>query len=180
MPLAPDAAAPDVPVRILLGSFAIGAADELHDLVRAAHGGNPEAVSAVVERVRPAARVVWPHVPQALVVPVPGHLPGPVHPLLQAVAAEIATVRGWHQANVLRRRSPGPEAKAGGDRDPEAEAATLEVRLPTSRGAIVLVDDVVRTGASLRACAGAIRATGDDRVVVAVVLAAAKGAGPGG
>jgi hypothetical protein len=180
MPLAPDTAAPDIPVRILLGSFSIGAADELHDLVRAAHGGSPEAVSAVIECVRPAARSVWPHITEAFVVPVPGHLPGPVHPLLQAVSAEIATARGWHQSDVLRRRSPGPEAKAGGDRDPEAEATTLEVRRPTSPAAIVLVDDVVRTGASLRACVGAIRATGDGRVVVAVVLAAATGEAPGG
>jgi hypothetical protein len=180
MPRALDTTAPDVPVRILLGSFSIGVADELHDLVRAAHEGKPEAVSTVLERVRRAARLVWPHIPEALVVPVPGHMPGPVHPLLRAISAEIATVRGWDQADVLRRRRPGPEAKAGGDRDPEAEATTLEVRRPTSPAAIVLVDDVVRTGASLRACVGAIRAGGDGRVVVAVVLAAARGVGPGG
>jgi predicted amidophosphoribosyltransferase len=119
---------------------------------------------------------MWPEHPEAIVVPVPRHLPGPAHSLLTTVSREIATVRGWHEAeDALRRIGRAPEAKVGGTRDPEVEAATLEWRVPSHDGVIVLIDDVVRTGATLRACAVAIRAAGDRRSVVAIAVAAAIG-----
>jgi Phosphoribosyl transferase domain len=159
---------------VLLGSFAVAGEDPLHALIRAARGGDPRAVSEVIDRTRGAAPSCWPRVTDAVVVPVPGHVPGAAAPLLLAVARELADARGWTCADdALRRRHPAPEAKSAPPREPGAEAGTLEWRSPPRGRTVVLVDDVVRTGATLAACVAAIRAALDDREVVAVVLAAA-------
>jgi phosphoribosylpyrophosphate synthetase len=158
----------------VLGSFPVGGADGLHELIRAARAGDPAAISDVLDHVRRAAPTVWPEIAAGVVVAVPGHLPGPAHPLLAAVSEEIAAVRGWrHVVGALRRHSPAPEGKAGGARAPAAEASTLEWRRPERGRAIILVDDVVRTGATLQGCARCIRVAGDERTVVAIALAAA-------
>jgi hypothetical protein len=163
-----------IPIRILLGSFRLGAADPLHALVRAARDGDPAAVADVVQRARQAAAATWEDLDDAVVVPVPPHVPRVPHPLLLAIAAELADVRGWSSAaDALRRDRPAPEGKTADARDLDPEVETLHWQPPPYGAVIVLLDDVVRTGATLRVGAEAIRRAGDRRRVVAIGLAAA-------
>jgi phosphoribosylpyrophosphate synthetase len=162
-----------MPIAILLGTISTASDDRLHALVQAARAGDAVALSTVIDQVRLAALDLWPDIHSAVVAGVPGHRPGPANPLVLAVGDELAGIRGWDYApDALRRISPAPEAKAGGPRDSLAEASTLEwVGAP--RGAsIVLVDDVVRSGSTLRACATTIHAAGDHRPIFAIAIAA--------
>ena len=165
----------DVPTVVLLGSFVLGTTDPLHDLIRAARMGDPKAMLKITGKIRRASRRVWPGITDAILVPVPRHMPGPAHELVRAACEEIAVARGWPVATdaVMRTRS-APEGKTGAARDPEAEATTLTWVASTPGSAIVLVDDVVRTGSTIRACAMAVRASGDQRRVLAIALARVK------
>ena len=160
---------------ILFGSFALDAPDPLHDLVRTARAGSPEAILEIVSGVRREVTALWPELSDATVVPVPRHVPGPAHGLVVAVCDAIADARGWRMAaDSLRRTRPAPEGKVGGTRDPETEAATLTWDGSTPGPVIVLVDDVVRSGATMNACVSAVRASGDERTLLAVALARAE------
>lgn len=163
-----------VPLRVMLGSFPAREADGLHRLIRAARSGDSRAVADLLDRVSRAAPAVWPGVTDALAVPVPGHLPGATHPLVLAVARAVARARDWDYAeDALRRARPAPEAKAAGARDLTAEVATLEwVPWPLGR-VVVLIDDVVRSGTTLRSCADAMRAAGETRNLLAIAAAEA-------
>ena len=169
-----------VPAEIVLGSFHVSGAGGLHRLIRAARRGDPGAVGVVVDRLGRSIGSIWPTITNAVVVPVPGHLPALDVPLVQVAAREIATRRGWVCAEeALRRLLPAPAAKTGPVRDPRAEVESLRWIAPMHGSTIVLVDAVVRTGTTLRVCAEAIRAAGDGRDVVAIALTAAiAGDGP--
>jgi len=170
----------EVPTTVLLGSFPVGAEGGLHALIRDARQGQPAALEVVLRAVAAAADHVWPEIGRGLVYPVPGHLAGGFSPLVRAAAEIIARRRGWElDLDGLVRLRPSPEAKLGGPRDPEAEAQTLWVRprASTFRQApqtIVLVDDIVRSGASLIACAEAVRRSGVDGRVVAAAISRAS------
>jgi predicted amidophosphoribosyltransferase len=167
-----------MPIAILLGTISTAVDDPLHDLVRAARTGDAAAFSEVIDRVRLLAPDTWPDIRSAVVAGVPGHRPGPANRLVLAVAEELAGARGWsHARDALRRIQPAPEAKTGGIRAAPAEAATLAWATPPEGIAIVLVDDVVRSGTTLDACAAAIRAASDQRPIVAVAVARSAVAG---
>lgn len=162
-----------VATRVLLGTFSADFADPLHALVRAARAGDRTALSEVVDRIRLVAWTIWPEIESAVIVGVPGHRPGPTNRLILEVAGELAVIRGWtHVRNRLRRCRSATEAKVGGPRDASADATTLEWVPAPGGAAIILLDDVVRTGTTLRACAASIRVAGDRRRLVALAVAA--------
>jgi predicted amidophosphoribosyltransferase len=157
----------------VLGTFTARPADPLHDLIRAARDGDRTAAGHIIDGAREAAPRLLPGVTDAVVIPVPSHAVGTASLLVQAAAMAIARARGWWYAPAsLRRRDPVAEAKAGGTRDVAAEAATIDWIAPRQGRRIVLFDDVLRTGMSVRVCAEAIRSAGDPREVVAVAMAA--------
>ena len=172
-----DRPAPEVPTHVLLGSFIRSGQDPLHELIRGARSGDEDAVDRLLNAVRDAAGSAWGDIADAVVVAVPGHLEGGALGLVTAMARVVAEARGWSVAtdDLGRARAVG-EAKAGDARDTAAELESLAWRAGAASSAevIVLVDDVVRTGETLRACVAAIRAAGDPRRVVAVVAAQAE------
>jgi predicted amidophosphoribosyltransferase len=108
--------------------------------------------------------------------------------LVAAEAAEVATwvpatpahrrARGYDQAELLARRCAaalavparrllvrrGDRSQTGLDRRQRLAGPDLRARRPVT-GTVLLVDDVVTTGASLATAAGALRAVGADRVL---------------
>jgi predicted amidophosphoribosyltransferase len=169
----PPSPASAVTTRILLGTFAAGHADPLHLLIRAARAGDRVAVSEVIDRVRVVAWAAWPGIQSAVVVAVPGHRAGPANRLNLEVASELGLIRRWnHAPGALRRWRRAPEAKFGGARDAMAEATTMEWVSADGGEAIILVDDVIRTGLTLQACAATVRASGDRRRIVGLAVAA--------
>ena len=175
-----------VPLAVLLGSFPVWQVDGLHALIQAARLGDPRAVESELAGVADALPEAWPDLHTALVYAVPGHQPGGSSPLVEAAAGSIAARRGWQlRLGALTRSRPSPQGKRGGERNPTSESSTLSVTASGSAGddraaAIVLVDDVVRSGASLLACAEAIRGSSDVRPIVAIVIGRAARDAPEG
>ena len=165
-----------VPLAVLLGSFQVGQDDGFHALIQASRRGDPRAVEAVLAGVADAVPEAWPDLRTALVYAVPGHQPGGSSTLVDAAATIFAQRRAWElDLLALTRVRPSPEAKLGGARDPVSESLTLSVTARRSARrddaeVIVLFDDVVRSGASLLACADAVRRSGDARTIVAIVI----------
>ena len=176
-----------VPEVAALATFPRGSPSRLHDLARAFHEGDPAAsdeVAALVAaylaghggRRLPAAASSE----RVAAVAVPGHLAGsvnrPVERLLERLGLEVATLVAWPGA--LVRIAEAPEARDGdGPRDPAAEAATLRWhvdRLDGAVGGILLVDDVVRTGATFEAAMLAAPAGLRERIVPLAVFRASE------
>jgi hypothetical protein len=161
---------------IVLGSFRPDRTGPVHATIRALRTGR-DGEPAVTARLPATVGGAWPEVRDAVVVPVPGHLVGGASAAVERLAVAIADLRHWRLAReALRRVQPSAEGKAGPARDPAAESATLDWARPAG-AVVVLVDDVVRSGATIRACTLAIRATGDVRDIRVIALGRAHVAG---
>ncbi|MFO7173667.1 MAG: phosphoribosyltransferase family protein [Bacillota bacterium] len=121
-----------------------------------------------------AVRRRWPDPPFAAVVPVPLH-PGRRRRRGFNQAEDLARVLGRELGLPLetrwlaRVRSGAPQARLGrAGRQGNAEAAFVAEGVPPGAH-LLLVDDVLTTGATARAAASALRAAGAGQVSVAVV-----------
>ena len=155
--------------------------DPGHDLLRAFRSGDP-AAAARVEAAARAALDALPDLapPGTLAVAVPGHLVGSRNAPCAALLRAIGPSQGWTvaPAGLLTRIADAPEGKRFGPRDAAAEAATLawDAALePADTGRILLVDDVVASGASLRAAAAAIPGVWRERTALLAAFRSTTG-----
>ena len=167
-----------VPPVVALAAFPRGAPSRLHALARAFHAGDPAAADEVAALAVAylagdgAHRETVVSSGGAIVaVAVPGHLAGrsnrPVEDLLGRLALEMPGLVTAPGALVRIAATP-PAREVVGPRDPAGEALTLrwhEDRLPARAGRVLLVDDVVWTGATLEAALRAAPALLRVRIV---------------
>ena len=118
------------------------------------------------------------HGPQVTPLVVPGH-DGTRQAGLVRLVAGLAVSAGWTVADPsqLIRHTPVGEAKQRQPRDPAAELASLRAgpaTLPRVVERILLVDDVLASGGTIRACVDALRRDGWAGGVAALVLARAR------
>lgn len=112
-------------------------------------------------------------------------VPVPVHPLrlvergynqAALLTRVIARELGCHNEPLLlqRTRATTQQAKLAADERSNNVHGAIRLRKRASRVPIVLVDDVVATGSTIRACLAALRQSGAD--VTAVLVVARAGA----
>ena len=129
-----------------------------HDLVRAFRAGDEPAFAAVAALVSDGLAREAPELDRdagVVAVPMPGHRTATGSAPLERLAALLASDHpGWSaMPGALNRVENAPEGKAGGPRDPAAEAATLRWSKVPGKGPVLLLDDVMRSGATLDAAA---------------------------
>src|SRR5690606_12095934 len=90
------------------------------------------------------------------------------------MARALATTRGWPVAPILHRtRHTHPQTSVNFSDRPRNIANSFEIAAVDLRGhAVVLVDDVKTSGATLAACARLLRRAHAERVHVAVAAVA--------
>ena len=141
------------------------------------HHGHDELARPLGRRLAALADTApWERKP-ACVVPVPTH---PVHRIrrgwsaAELLAGEVAATLGLPLERRLRRHGLGRQATRSRARRRQlpARAFTARGRGRSSGDAVLLVDDVMATGATLRRAVGALRRGGIETVYVAVLAAA--------
>jgi len=151
-------------------------ADALRQLVtKAKAGARPAAVAALTGLLPARPPADWPTA--ELIIPVPpsrGRRPGP-H-LATACARRVAKAwnLSWRQALTTTRCAAEQHRLHGGAR--EANVDGLFRATSALSGCVVLVDDLLTTGATLSAAAKALRAAGAE-TVLALCLARTPSAG---
>ena len=102
-----------------------------------------------------------------------GHLSGAVSGSAQRLVDRLcAAGPGWEAGEGPERTADAPRALDAGPRDRTAEAATLRWPAVPGTGPVLLVDDVVHTGASLEAAWLAAPPPLRDRLVALVAFRA--------
>lgn len=141
---------------VACAAFPRAGASPIHDLVRAFRAGDEAAFEKVLALVRAGLAREAPDVASAddvVLAVIPGHRAGSAPGPMARLAAAIADDRpGWRvEAGLVARVADAPEGKNAPARDAGAEAATLHWGPVPGGGPVLLLDDVVRTGASLEA-----------------------------
>jgi len=161
---------------IACASFRRDGPSELHDLARALRAGDEEPLDAVVAVVFAGLAREAPELlasADAVLVPMAGHLAGTVSgPARRLVERLGATGPGWAFGPGPERIVDAPRAMDVGARDAAAEAASLRWPPVAGRGPVLLIDDVVHTGASLEAAWLAAPRSLRDRLVALVAFRA--------
>lgn len=185
-------------------SFVDDGPSPLHDLVRRLRAGDTDALQAAVDLVAGALREGLPGLPHVrapaiaddtdppprtpafavAAVTVPGHRAGTANVACERVLERLALTIPWLRPSpgALVRVADAAEGKRGGTRDPSGEAATLAwraERLRSDDGPILLLDDVVRSGASIEAAITAAPAAVGSRIVPLAVFRATDPVRPG-
>ena len=165
----------------LLGSFVRSRSaqeDPVHALIGRFRAGEAAAFAEVLRAGLAALDSdETPHGPQIAALVVPAH-DGTRQVGLVRLVARLAVSAGWTVADPsqLIRHTPVGEAKHRQPRDPADELASLRAApatLPEAVKTILLVDDVLASGGTIRACVGALRRDGWAGGVAALVLARA-------
>ena len=136
---------------------------ELRSLIRSAKNYRAR---AVLSHLRPALASEFDAFPVVPLVPVPPSRPGLVR-RGYGLARAIATSRGRPIRDVLILRDSGTQRGRGAHEREAGRAFGVRGAVPAT---VVLVDDVVTTGATVRAAISALEANG-CRVVGVVALA---------
>lgn len=161
---------PTAQMAIALGTFVVGDDSALHALIRRFRAGDEDSYRIVHDAAAPALVERQDSIPSpGLLVAVPSHSPGEARRPLDRLVSGLAAYGNWvaPAEPSLSRVLLVPEAKLE-RADPMRLAASLRWVPPRQSGPIVLVDDVIRSGATVAACVDAIRATNPSATVALI------------